>query len=883
MNSAGGIRLTVPLFLCKFYLFGEKESNKRVIISSDAFTTKLFFMRSILVTLSILLSFSVNAQEISTSKPWTYWWWMGSAVTKQDITKQLEIFQKSGLGGVHIIPIYGVKGAEAGFIPFLGATWLDVMGHTVREGKRLGIGVDLSTGTGWPFGGPNIPVTLGAKQMEIKDGKPVVKNTKQAVKRAAPGGEGLVFDPFHKTAMSQYLTRFDSAFAKTKDLPRSMYMDSYEAYGANWTDDFHQEFQKRRGYDIESKLGLLKDSTGSEDSKLVKMDYHQTLAELLRERYAHQWTDWSTKHKFLTRYQAHGSPGNLLDLYDEADIPETESFGTSRFSIPGLRVDPDYSIKQFGTPNPLAMKFASSAAHFSGKKLVSSETGTWLANHFKVSLSQVKPQLDELFTAGINHIFYHGTTYSPINEVYPGWLFYASTNFGPNSHFAEHFSLINEYVERCQALLQNSKPDNDVLVYFPIHDLWSTPAKSGGGIHLLEVHHVDRWLLDLPFGKLTQKLWKTGYAFDYVSDSQLKRLVVNKEGDVSSGATSYKTILIPSETYMPEETIVQLMKLAKAGAKIVFEGKMPDSVTGYANHAERQKGFNIHISAIRKLASIQVGNDLDKMLLKNGVANEELAKKGLTFIRKKKTNGDQLYFVANLGDTFKEGWVTLGKAKIVSKFDPLYGESLMINRNISGKSQVFLQLLPGQSCFLETAADGAENVETVGAKKEFSVDGAWQIDFIKGKPTLPASAKINNLDSWTVLPDSAVYFSGTAKYSLTFDAAADIIKSKNVSIHLGDVREIAVVKINGKPIGTAWSIPFNLDIPPGILKAKNNTLEIEVTNLSANYMRLRDRQSPDWKKFYDINIVDITYKKFDASSWEPMPSGLLGPVRLVYQ
>ncbi len=102
------------------------------------------------------------------------------------------------------------------------------------------------------------------------------------------------------------------------------------------------------------------------------------------------------KRDFLTRYQAHGSPGNLLDLYDEADIPETESFGTSRFPIPGLRVDPDYSEKQFGTPNPLAMKFASSAADFSGKKLVSSETGTWLANHFKVSLSQVKPQIDEL-------------------------------------------------------------------------------------------------------------------------------------------------------------------------------------------------------------------------------------------------------------------------------------------------------------------------------------------------------------------------------------------------------------------------------------------------------------------------------------------------------
>ncbi len=344
-------------------------------------------IRQVLGFLFCMCSLLSEAQEISTAKPWTYWWWMGSAVKKEDITKQLEIFRNAGVGGVHIIPIYGAKGAETDFIPFLSPKWLDMMQHTVSEGKRFGLGVDMTTGTGWPFGGPNIPATLGAKQMVVVNGEPTVKNTKQMVKRAAPGGEGLVFDPFHKSAMTQYLTRFDSVFASSKEKPRSMYMDSYEAYGANWTEDFLKEFQARRGYDLRPKLSYLKDSVQVMDAELVRIDYKQTLAELLRERYANQWTQWSKAHNFLTRYQAHGSPGNLLDLYDEADIPETESFGTSRFSIPGLRVDPDYSIKQFGTPNPLAMKFASSAAHFSGKKLVSSETATWLANHFKVSLS----------------------------------------------------------------------------------------------------------------------------------------------------------------------------------------------------------------------------------------------------------------------------------------------------------------------------------------------------------------------------------------------------------------------------------------------------------------------------------------------------------------
>ncbi len=838
--------------------------------------------RIFLILLLILARFAdTNAQTISTAKPWTFWWWMGSAVTKADITAQLEYFSKAGLGGVHIIPIYGVKGYEKAAIPFLGPQWLEVMQHTIREGKRLGLGVDMTTGTGWPFGGPNVTPAMAAKGMTIVDGKPAVKPTGQKVKRAAPGGEGFVLDPFNATGMSQYLSRFDSVFSKSADKPRSMYNDSYEAYGANWTEDFAAQFKSRRKYDLLDKLTLLDDSTGNAEATLVEIDYHQTLAELLLERYARPWTDWSRGHGFVTRYQAHGSPGNLLDLYEAADIPETESFGTSRFNIPGLRVDPDYSIDQFGTPNPLAMKFASSAAHLSGKKLVSSETGTWLANHFKVSLSQIKPQVDELFTAGINHIFYHGTTYSPEAEGYPGWLFYASTNFGKSSHFSEHFPLLNEYVEWCQKLLQDSKPDNDVLVYFPIHDLWATKAKSGGGVHLLEVHHVDRWLLDLPFGKLSERLWKEGYAFDFVSDLQLKKFTVGTDGALNSGNATYKTLLIPSTTYLTEETLKELQRLAAAGAKIIFDKKLPSFVTGHADHDQRQKAFAEGLAKLSKVKTVKVSGDLNSDLAENGVIKEEIAAKGLTFIRKRDSTGSPLYFVANLGNAFQSGWVKLGKGVLVSKNKPLHGESLMYARDKNGEYEVFLSLPPGESTFLKGAGDGSDLPFVSKASKEVEIKGNWEITFLAGKPSLPAPAKFTTLQSWTTLPDSAEYFSGKAGYRIVFDLKGPLKQYEGAVLNLGDVREVAQVKLNGKDLGTAWHIPFQL-YAGHALKSKGNVLEIEVTNLSANYMRLRDQQKPDWKKFYDINIVDITYKKFDATRWTPMPSGLLGPVKLVY-
>lgn len=838
-------------------------------------------MRKLLLFFFLVGANLTDAQEISTSKPWTFWWWMGSAVNKEDIKAQLQYFSRSGLGGVHIIPIYGVKGNAANNIPFLNIKWLDMMHYTVSEGKKLGLGVDLTTGTGWPFGGPNVPANLGAQQVSVKNSEVKVQPTKQQVKRAAPGGAGLVLDPFSDQAMKRYLQRFDTAFAVKGNLPRSMYMDSYEAYGANWTGDFTNEFERRRGYSIMDKMALLADTTGNEKAILIKIDYHQTLAELLRERYANVWTKWSKEKGFLTRYQAHGSPGNLLDLYDEADIPETESFGTSRFLIPGLRVDPDYSINQFGTPNPLAMKFASSPAHFSGKKLVSSETGTWLANHFKVSLSQIKPQIDELFTAGINHVFYHGTTYSPVKESYPGWLFYASTDFGPNSHFAENFSFLNKYVENCQSLLQRSKPDNDVLVYFPIHDLWSTPAKSGGGVHLLEVHHVDRWLLALPFGKLSEKLWKEGYSFDFVSDRQLARLKVDKDGSVNSGSSRYKTILIPSSKFMPLETLNQLIRLAGKGAKVVFENSTPSNVTGFASNTENQVKFLNQLAVLKKFSAVRVGVNWEKYLAGFGVSQEKWASQGLTFIRKRGTGGP-VYFIANLSDRFTEGWISPSKlGGEVIRYDPLKdGASKLQRKVVDGENHVFLSLLPGQSCFLTNVGLKHISSDIPQKQREINLVGKWKIEFLKGRPVLPSPSHLTQLKSWTTLQDSAVYFSGTARYTLHFDAKIDSVGYS--TLDLGDVREVATVKLNGVPLGTAWAIPFRLGIRTGILKETDNVLEIEVTNLSANYMRLRDRQQPEWKKFEDINIVDITYKKFNADNWQPMPSGLLGPIRILY-
>ena len=88
------------------------------------------------------------------TRPWTRWWWQGSAVDRASLTAQLNALAAAGLGGVEVTPIYGVRGTENQFIPYLSSQWTAMLDHTLREAGRLNMGVDMATGTGWPFGGP---------------------------------------------------------------------------------------------------------------------------------------------------------------------------------------------------------------------------------------------------------------------------------------------------------------------------------------------------------------------------------------------------------------------------------------------------------------------------------------------------------------------------------------------------------------------------------------------------------------------------------------------------------------------------------------------------------------------------------------------------------
>jgi hypothetical protein len=884
-----------------------------------------------------------------TNKPWTYWWWMGNAVDKQNLTKNLENYQKAGMGGMHIVPIYGVKGYEEKYIDFLSPEWMEMLKHTVDEANRLGMGVDMSTGTGWPFGGPQVTAEDAAKKV-ILNNYPFKNNKKldekfsegellclmafspngefieltekvdnsgslnwiapdstwdvfavsqtgtgQQVKRAAPGGEGNVLNPFSISAMKNYLSYFENAFANYPGkMVRAFYNDSYEVYGADWTKSFFEEFESRRRYDLRQYLPALFDKGNPEYIGRIKNDYRATIAELLLEEYTTPWVNWVQNKGSVARNEAHGSPGNLLDLYAAADIPETEIFGPSKFNIPGLRIDADFPGHQ-SLPDPLMMKFASSAAHMAGKKLVASETCTWLGEHFKVALSQAKPEIDQLFIAGINHIFYHGITYSPVEESWPGWLFYASTNFGPSNSFWRDIEGLNNYIARCQSILQSGKPANDILLYFPMHDWWN---KTDGKLDRFDVHSINKWLHPSRFYKAAKTMWERGFTFDYISDLLLQNVEFSN-GNLKSGGSEYKTIVVPHCSYMPLRTLKKLMELVSQGATIIFHERFPYDVPGFFNFEARQIEFQDNITAIdllgkkhqdiwvAEIGSGQVlsGINLENILTKAKINREPIVDEEIEFIRRSHELGYS-YFMTNLKDKKLDDWVQLGaSAKSAVILDPLTGKSgtAVLRKTDQGETEVYLQLQPSESLILRTffslEVKGKEWKYLKPQDKPVTVIGPWQIKFLDNGTKLPSEIKTDTLASWTKIGDTkAKSFSGTANYSINFKKPN--IDADDFILDLGKVCESARVKINGHSVGILWSLPFRIPVGKYLLKG-NNKLEIEVTNLSANRIAELDRQGVNWKKFHNINFVNIKYKKFDASKWEPMDSGLLGPVHLI--
>lgn len=946
--------------------------------------------------------------EVKTeAKPGTRWWWLGSAVDKANLTYTLETYAKAGIGAVEITPIYGVKGNEKNDIDFLSDRWMEMLRHTQTEGRRLGIEIDMNTGTGWPFGGPEVSIEeaatraifnswsytcqsggqekgkkpapyvsdiqpTDAKALKglktatfsgiwmydeednvhdvtsyVTEGRTLVleiqktskyKNrqtekplseigitleegkayrfvalwngkTLQAVKRAAPGGEGYVMDHFAPTAVNNYFGKFEKAFKRTgTSFPHTFFNDSYEVYGADWTPALLQEFEARRGYRLQDHFPAFLDGNAADHKRLI-CDYRETLSDLLLEVFTHTWGRWAHEHGAIIRNQAHGSPANLLDVYAAVDIPEIEGFGLSDFNIAGLRKD---SLTKKNDSDLSMLKYAASAAHVTNKPYTSSETFTWLTEHFRTSLSQCKPDMDLMFVSGVNHCYFHGTTYSPKEASWPGYLFYAAMEMSPNNTIWTDAPAFFQYITRCQSFLQWGRPDNDFLVYLPVYDIWNDYP---GRLLQFDIHSMAKKAPK--FIEAVTDIYRAGYDMDYISDRMIEKTSCRDGNLITEGSTSYKALILPAARFMQPKTLEHIVKLAENGATIIFVGTYPTDVPGLSDLASRSAELQKIVKTLPTgdFSSYQVA-DVGRgrivtakdyataMRLSHTALNFQpetmKSEAGLSSIRRSNPTGHH-YFISSLQNKGVDGWVKLAvKAEAAVIFDPMTGDKGTAQvRNHNGTTEVRLQLASGESCILQTYSQKTPDIQDgTGAAltawpyhkpaeglEAITLDKGWSISFPATQPVMEGSHKLKTLKPWTELDiPNARTSKGTARYSIDIKLSKKQLSAKNADewiLDLGDVRESAHVYVNGKDAGIAFAVPYRIKVGH-LLKPGKNRIEIDVTGLAANYLAEMDRNGIVWRKFKNANIANLKGGSVSYyGNWDVMPCGLNSEVKLV--
>ncbi len=393
---------------------------------------------------------------------------------------------------------------------------------------------------------------------------------------------------------------------------------------------------------------------------------------------------------------------------------------------------------------------------------------------------------------------------------------------------------------------------------------------------------------------------RRGYTYDFVSDRQLQQVRAEGSALVTGGGARYATVVVPASRYIPLETFLHLVTLANQGASVLLLGDVAADVPGLADLSNRRDRLRRAIADIRfgpagadgiteapvGRGRILRGATLDALLPRAGIARESLVDHGLEFARRRSEQG-RFYFVSNTSAVDFDGWVPLGlTARHLVVHDPMRGtvRAAPTRPSAAGGLEVRLDVPAGESLLISGSAIAAREPASVATVSgaAIPIEGPWTLSFVAGGPTRPAPQTLARLASWTTLGGDAVReFSGTATYVVRFPRPRD--RADLWRLDLGRVHDSARVRLNGQDLETLIGPHFRLTVTPDRLRA-SNLLEVTVTNLMANRVAALERSGVPWKTFYNVNFPARLPENrgpdglFSAAKWEPLDSGLLGPV-----
>ena len=682
---------------------------------------------------------------------------------------------------------------------------------------------------------------------------------------ASPEGTGLEVDKLSRDDvreyMNTYLDNYKSAVGPLMGRQGLKYVinDSWEAGTANWTDNMIAEFTRRRGYDPRPWMPVLTGRVieSSESSERFLWDFRKTLGDLLAEYHYDQITamlhERGMGHYGESHEEGRAFIGDGMEVKRSNDVPMSAMWTQK----PGVNKDlPGYNAD---------IRESASVAHIYGQNLVAAESMTASSGAWAWSPATLKPTADKEMAMGLNRFVIHTSVHQPLLEKKPG------LSLGPfgqwftrNETWAEQATPWVRYLARSCYLLQQGHFAADIAYFYgEDSNLTALFGKQGP---------------DVP----------EGYNFDYFNADALVHLLSFENGQLAtpSGMRYHVLALDAHSQHMSLPVLRKIRDLVQAGA--VVSGPKPtdspslsDDPKEFQNIVDQLWGTGAgnsvgkgRVYGDQKLADVLAAVHVEPDFAYTKPESDA----NLLFVHRKLADGD-LYYVDNrnnrdeaLDATFRAD----GKeAELWHADTGLMEPSAYLI--VGGRTTVPLLLEPWGTVFVvfrKNAKTPSRTLPTITEEAIATIEGPWDLSFEPDRGA-PAKITLDKLASWSDNPDEGVkYFSGTGTYTKTIQAPPDWFKhSTKLSVDLGEVKNLAEVSVNGKPLGILWKTPYRADVT-SVLKPGPNTVEIKVTNPWVNRI-IGDRQ-PNAPKTYTF-----TSPKFYKADSKLVSSGLLGPVKIL--
>ncbi len=670
---------------------------------------------------------------------------------------------------------------------------------------------------------------------------------------ASPAGTGLEVDKLDEDAVKRYINTYLDLYKDAtgglmgeKGL-KYLILDSYEAGHMTWTHDLPEEFEKRRGYSIDSWIPVLTGRViGSrEASEKFLWDFRKTIGEMIVDNHYNTIGEELNKRGMGRYTESHEN--KRVYMADGMDVKRNAEVPMAAMWTPGsLAEGANEEVR-----SEADIREAASVAHIYGKPFVAAESMTSIGEAFSFSPEKLKRTADMEMASGLNRFVIHTSVHQPLNDKMPGFsLGPFGQYFTRQETWSEQANVWIDYLARSCYMLQQGKNVADVLVYY-------------GENTNLTIEFEDK-LPDMP-----------GYEFDFVNSSTLKEAIsINNGKMITPGGGIYSLLYIDeSGVEMTLPVLKKIKELVDNG--VVITGTKPLRTPSLSDNAEEFQKLVNEIWAKpnvynKPIVDVFKEINIEKDVIISGNSSPILFKH-------RSMPGMEIYWIDNRSVNKNKANISFNVSGLKPElWHPQTGKIKDVSWKIkNGRTEIPLNFESWEAYFIvfrEKTKNQENKLPELKEEVFAEIQGSWNLSFQENRGA-PESVVLNSLESLTENKEFGIkYFSGTVSYQKNFQLNENIAGA-NIILDLGKVKNIAEVFINGHNLGVLWKTPFRTDITD-YLNTGNNSIEIKVTNLWVN--RLIGDQQPGAKE-----KITFTTMPFYSADSPLLESGLLGPVQLI--